>query len=67
MKPLLTEKDVAARGWPQFAIEQFLGEPDSITNGRRYHNAQKVVAAEARAGSGRCDSTEQTDHAGGTA
>ena len=47
MKPLLTEKDVAARGWPQFAIEQFLGEPDSITNGRRYHNAQKVVATEA--------------------
>jgi hypothetical protein len=25
-KPLLTEKDVAARGWPEFAIEQFLGE-----------------------------------------
>ena len=47
MKPLLTEMDVAARGWPQFAIEQFLGEPDSITNGRRYHNAQKVLAAEA--------------------
>ncbi|HTA37421.1 MAG TPA: helicase-related protein [Candidatus Acidoferrales bacterium] len=46
MKPLLTEKDVANRGWPQFAIEQFLGEPDSITNGRRYHNAQKVVLAE---------------------
>ncbi len=48
MKPLLTEKDVAARGWPAFAIEQFLGEPDSITNGRRYHNAQKVVLAEAQ-------------------
>jgi hypothetical protein len=48
VKPLLTEKDVAKRGWPEFAIEQFLGEPDSITNGRRYHNAEKVVLAEAQ-------------------
>ena len=46
-KPLLTEKDVAARGWPPAAIEEFLGEPDVVREGRRYHDAGRVVAAEA--------------------
>jgi ATP-dependent RNA helicase SUPV3L1/SUV3 len=46
-KPLLTEKDVAARGWPEFAIAEFLGEPESERGGRRYHDAQKIVRAEA--------------------
>jgi ATP-dependent RNA helicase SUPV3L1/SUV3 len=46
-KSLLTEKDVAARGWPEFAIGEFLGEPASERGGRRYHEAGKILAAEA--------------------
>jgi hypothetical protein len=48
-KELLTEKDVAARGWPAHAIADFLGAPVSERNGRRYYSAGSIVAAEAQA------------------
>jgi len=46
-KPELSAKDVAARGWPEEAIAEVLGEPDAVRDGRRYYDAKKIVAAEA--------------------